>query len=76
MITFHFDELAPADVVEFWRLYYGPTQRAFEALAADAAKQAALRSALTQLWTTHNRAPEGGTRVESEYLDVRALRSA
>ena len=75
-ITFRFDELAPADVVEFWRLYYGPTQRAFEALAADPAKQATLRSALEQLWTTHNRAPKGGTLVESEYLDVRAVRSA
>jgi len=77
MIEFRFDDLAPADVVEFWRRYYGPTQRAFEALAADAAKQAALRGALEQLWTTHNRAgTRGSTRVESEYLDVRALRSA
>lgn len=76
MITFHFEELQPADVVEFWRQYYGPTQRAFEALAADSAKQAALRSALEQLWTTNNRASAGGTVVESEYLEVRAVRSA
>jgi len=75
-IEFRFDELSPADVVEFWRQYYGPTQRAFEALAADPANQAALRRALEELWTTNNRSPAGGTVVESEYLDVRAVRSA
>lgn len=77
MIEFRFDNIAPADVVEFWRRYYGPTQRAFEALADDASKQTALRSALEQLWTNHNRAStRGSTRVESEYLDVRARRAA
>ena len=76
MIAFRFDDLAPAGVVEFWRQYYGPTQRAFEALATDADKQRALRSALEQLWTTNNRAAEGGTLVESEYLEVRAVKSA
>jgi SAM-dependent methyltransferase len=75
-IEFRFDDLAPAEVVEFWRQYYGPTQRAFEALAGDAAKQAQLRSALVQLWTTHNRATGGGTRVEPEYLEVVAVRAA
>ena len=35
MIAFRLDELKPANVVEFWRQYYRPTQRAFEALAAD-----------------------------------------
>jgi len=77
MIEFRFDNIAPADVVEFWRRYYGPTQRAFEALADDAAKQTALRGALEKLWTTNNRAStRGSTRVESEYLEVRAVRSA
>ena len=76
MIEFRFDNIAPADVVEFWRRYYGPTQRAFEALADDAAKQTALRGALEKLWTTNNRAStRGSTRVESEYLEVRAVRS-
>lgn len=76
LIALRFDELGPAEVVEFWRQYYGPTQRAFEALAADPGKQAALRGALEQLWTTHNRATGGATLVESEYLDVQAVRSA
>jgi hypothetical protein len=74
-IAFHFEELAPADVVEFWRDDYGPTQRAFEALASDAQKQAVLRLALEQLWTEHNRARDGGTVVESEYLKVLAVRA-
>lgn len=61
-----------AKVVEFWRLYYGPTQRAFGALNADG--QAALRRDLERLWAEHNRATDGGTHVESEYLEVVATR--
>jgi hypothetical protein len=64
----------PADVVEYWRVYYGPTNRAFEALAAEPAKQAALRADLERLWATHNKAAGGGTRVESEYLEATATR--
>ena len=75
MIAFWFGELTPAQVVEFWRQYYGPTQRAFEALAADGEKQAALRNALEQLWTSHNQAQGNGTVVESEYLEVLAVRA-
>jgi SAM-dependent methyltransferase len=67
--------LGPAEVVEFWRVYYGPTKRAFEALVADTAKQAALRSDLERLWSEHNQAASGSTRVESEYLEVTATRS-
>jgi hypothetical protein len=71
-IMFYFD-LPPADVVEHFRLYFGPTQKAFEALDADG--QAALRSDLENLWTEHNQATDGTTRVESEYLEVRAVRT-
>ena len=38
MIAFEFP-FEPAEVVEFWRVYYGPTNRAFEALAAEPGKQ-------------------------------------
>ena len=62
----------PAEVVEFFRLYYGPTQRAFDAL--DEAGQAALRRDLEQLWSEHNRAADAATRVEAEYLEVVATR--
>lgn len=71
-IEFHFEQFTPPQVVEFWREFYGPTQRAFEALAADAQKQALLRTNLEDLWATHNRARGGGTVVESEYLEVLA----
>ncbi|HEX8355066.1 MAG TPA: class I SAM-dependent methyltransferase [Pyrinomonadaceae bacterium] len=63
---------APAEVVEFFRTYYGPTQRAFAAL--DAEGQAALRGDLERLWSEHNLAADGTTHVEGEYLEVVATR--
>jgi len=63
----------PAEVVEHFRLYYGPTQKAFEAL--DDKGRAALREDLVQLWTEHNHVADGSTRVESEYLEVKAIRA-
>ena len=62
----------PAEVVEFFRRYYGPTHKAFAAL--DAEKQAALRGDLEQLWIEHNTATDGTTLVEAEYLEVVAIR--
>jgi SAM-dependent methyltransferase len=73
MITFTFP-FAGAELVEHWRLYYGPTHRAFEALKADPEKQAALRRDLEHLWTPNNRSTSGTTQVESEYLEVIATR--
>ncbi len=63
----------PADVVEFFRAYYGPTNRAFAAL--DATGQKALRHDLEQLWSANNRARDGATHVDAEYLEVVAIRS-
>ena len=62
-----------AEVVGFYRDYYGPTNRAFAAL--DAAGQAALQRDLEQLWTEHNQATDGSTRYSSEYLEVIAVRA-
>jgi SAM-dependent methyltransferase len=62
----------PAEVVEFFRAYYGPTNRAFAAL--DDAGQRALRGDLEQLWTASNLAADGTTHVEAEYLEVSVLR--
>ncbi|QDU23746.1 class I SAM-dependent methyltransferase [Urbifossiella limnaea] len=73
MIAFEFP-FEPAAVVEFWRVYYGPTNRAFEALAAEPGQQSALRADLERLWTSHNQTTGGTTRVESEYLEVIATR--
>lgn len=63
----------PAEVVEHFRKYFGPTNKAFESL--DAAGQDALRKDLVDLWTANNQADDGTTRVESEYLEVRAVRA-
>ncbi len=71
-ITFAFP-FPPADVVEHFRIYYGPTQKAFAALDQD--RQAALRHDLEQLWTEHNRATDGTTNVEAQYLEVIASRA-
>ena len=63
----------PSAVVEFFRTYYGPTNRAFAALDGD--KQADLRSDLERLWSDHNKASDGGTEIEAEYLEVVAIRT-
>lgn len=63
----------PADVVEFFRLYYGPVNRAFAAL--DFGRQAKLRAELDRLWTDHNHNSYETTEVDAEYLDVIARRS-
>ncbi|MES2756473.1 MAG: class I SAM-dependent methyltransferase [Pseudomonadota bacterium] len=64
---------SPAEVVEFFFVFYGPMVMAAELL--DERRQAALRRELTQLWTAHNKATDGSTFVEAEYLDVLALRN-
>ena len=63
---------APADVVEFFREYYGPTNKAFAAL--DAGKQSALRSDLEHLWSENNLSENGKTHVEAEYLEIIATK--
>jgi ubiquinone/menaquinone biosynthesis C-methylase UbiE len=63
----------PAETVEFFRKYYGPTLRAFESLPADG--QAALRRDLVELQTRHNIAKiPGETEVAAEYLEVVATK--
>jgi SAM-dependent methyltransferase len=63
----------PAEVVEFFRTYYGPTNRAFATL--DSTGQAALRADLVELWSSRNTARDGGTSVDGEYLEVVATRA-
>src|SRR5690348_13427718 len=64
---------SPADVVEFFRANYGPMTRAFAAIGEEAQQQ--LRDELTELWSRHNRATDGTTRVDAEYLQVVAVRA-
>ena len=66
---------SPAEVVEFFRAYYGPSHKAFAALAAHSyEKQAALRRELEELWTEHNTATDGTTLIDADYLEVVAIR--
>lgn len=63
----------PAEVVEFFRKYYGPTLRAFESLPPSG--QEALRRDLVELQTQYNSAKiSGTTEVAAEYLEVVATR--
>jgi hypothetical protein len=72
-ITFNFP-FSAAEVVECFRRYYGPTYKAFGAL--DEKGQTALGQELEQHWSAHNQAKNGVTRVESEYLEVVAIRAS
>jgi SAM-dependent methyltransferase len=64
----------PDKTVEFFRQYYGPTQKAFAALDTNA--QAALRRDLVTLQAANNIASiPGTTEVAAEYLEVIAVRS-
>jgi ubiquinone/menaquinone biosynthesis C-methylase UbiE len=72
ILTFAFP-FPPAEVVEHFRVYYGPTNKAFGAL--DEEKQATLRKDLEDLWTKNNTATDGTTSVEAEYLEVVATRA-
>jgi SAM-dependent methyltransferase len=62
----------PAEVVEFFRKFYGPTNRAFAALGAREAQT--FRKDLVELWTANNCAVDGTTEVLAEYLEVVAMR--
>lgn len=64
---------SPAEVVEHFRLYYGPTQKAFGLL--DENGQQALRQDLEKLWSEHNQATDGTTVIDAEFLEVRAVRA-
>jgi SAM-dependent methyltransferase len=63
----------PAEVVEFFRQYYGPTNRAFASLNESDAKR--LRVDLEALWSAHNRGGNELTVVSSEYVEVIAVRA-
>ncbi len=64
---------SPAETVNFFITYYGPTNRAMASLPDD--KKNGLRQSLVDLWTTNNQAAPNKTLVESEYLEVLITRS-
>ncbi len=62
----------PANVVELFRQYFGPTQAAFARL--DVNRQAAFAADLVNHWTQWNQSKDGATMVPGEYLEVVAVR--
>jgi SAM-dependent methyltransferase len=71
---YHFDYPFPPDeVVNFYRLNYGPMSRAFASL--DVNGQEKLQSELVSHWSAHNKSADGTTQVEAEYLEVIATRA-
>jgi SAM-dependent methyltransferase len=72
--VYRFDYPFPPDeVVEFFRVNYGPMTRAFAAIDRNA--QDILRSELILLWSAHNQAVDNTTKVDAEYLEVIATRA-
>jgi ubiquinone/menaquinone biosynthesis C-methylase UbiE len=70
-LTFRYPH-TPAGTAELFRTAYGPTVRAFEALDEDG--RASLAASLTALWIEGQRPGARQTAVESEYLEVVAVR--
>ena len=63
----------PAETVEFFRKYYGPTQCSFALLPEE--KRAALRRQLEHLQAEHNVAADPScTETQAEYLQLIAIR--
>jgi SAM-dependent methyltransferase len=63
----------PSDVVNFFRLYYGPVNRAFASLDRTGRKN--LHQELEAIWSAHSRGRSGFTFVAAEYLEVMATRA-
>lgn len=66
--TFNFRYRSADHWLEVFRTYYGPTNRAFAALAPD--RQAALEADIRKLLKTLNRGGASSLIVPSEYLEV------
>jgi SAM-dependent methyltransferase len=63
----------PAEVVQLFREYFGPTKVAFSRL--DAKGQAAMAADLQQMWIDNNQATDGTTLIPGEYLEVHVTRA-
>jgi ubiquinone/menaquinone biosynthesis C-methylase UbiE len=59
---------SPGTWIDYWRRYYGPTLKAFEAVGEDG--RAALEHDLLELIARFNRADDGTMVVPNEYLEA------
>ena len=62
----------PAEVVEHFKRYFGPTIMAFKAIPPE--QHEAYRSDMEALWTSNNTKDDGTTHVKGEYLEVIATK--
>jgi len=69
---FTFRYLSPRHFVEFFRLHYGPTLKAFEALEPE--RREALAADLADLARRSDRNGRGALAIPAEYLEVLAVR--
>jgi ubiquinone/menaquinone biosynthesis C-methylase UbiE len=67
-----FRDRSPQAYIEFWRRYYGPTLKSFEAVGE--AGREALESDLLDLIARFNRADDGTMVVPNEYLETVIVR--
>jgi hypothetical protein len=69
--TFHFisSDESPAEVIELFRRFYGPTMNAFEA-AEKNGKVEELHSQLVELAKSQNANTDGGTSIPATFLRV------
>ncbi|HLA94530.1 MAG TPA: class I SAM-dependent methyltransferase [Pyrinomonadaceae bacterium] len=65
-------EYGPAEVVEHFKTYFGPTIMAYKLIAPE--NHEAFRSDMEALWALNNTATDGTTLVNSEYLEVIATK--
>jgi len=63
----------PSEVARFFRTYHGPTNRAFASL--DRTGRLRLQAEMEALWSSHNLAHGGFTKVDAEWLEVVAVRA-
>jgi ubiquinone/menaquinone biosynthesis C-methylase UbiE len=69
--TFHFvsPDKNPADLIDLFRRFYGPTMNAFEA-ARNSGKEEDLHDQLVELAKAQNTAANGGTSIPATFLRV------
>ncbi len=75
--TYHFtsSDMGPADLIESFRQFYGPTMNAFEA-AEKNGKAEELHHQLLELANEHNTRPDGGISIAATFMRVTVRRDA
>ena len=64
----------PAEFLDLFRHYYGPTMNAFDAAAKDG-REEALHAELAELFEAQNRAGPDRTEIPATYLKVTVART-